>query len=790
MTSALITDLVIRLIRQNLPANEDKQQKLANYYLRLLATNFSEEFENGKNMELKLGQKANKNKDRVLTLFTNFMNKKSVIEKQNVVKFLLKVAENNSESNESTNFLSNFSSRNTRILTDNTRIIRPNEQSTIFGHSDTRINDLEISKQDEGKLSTKLYNCMISTFQGFQSEMFIFDQKLEMFILRPKGEELQTWTGMRLITRLNEIGWLFLRIEQLKSNLKRKISGLTIQSFLSAVERELTEYYDFLVRMNNLGRTLKKGSVNFLTTVLVFVDEQFNKLRTLGILLENAYNLTSSELLSMLYIVGQSRFMAKDVYLARLFESACRILMEFINNWVLRGEIVDPMGEFFVKINVGVLDSDRYWSEGLLFIEHKIPTFMDNQTARLVFTGGKIIRLLKKLSLGNSQTAMRSIELKEIINGDNDTGIKSRLNDIYENHNRELMGYIKHQQQLKTVLVFLKDVYLTNRGDFCMQFIEELEKTIGLKMLPTAMKHNVKDCLENAVKIGFGNSILPVNDLEIEFVEKNLGLVNLSTEDVFEFFVNFSLKITGLSMPTNNILNSENLRKYQTIFRYLFTFKMARFQLSKFWRLLSKTKNEKFEQIIGLSRRCASVLNKMTKFVDGLLSFWIYDIIEKNWQKMIVETDVCNDFGKLIESQRIFLDKVIEELTFKFSSKMSDFETKQKSLYDHSLHCILKLIQGLIDCEDTIFLKIRKNLGVVEQNSYDSLELLENRNLEKFMSMNDKHVMITHTKIKKTEDEFCKKAVVLIELLKNKGTVNKLDFNGWYASLKANSNGF
>lgn len=802
MNSNPVSELVAKLIASQVSLPDDKRARLASYYLRILSTNFADEFEASKNVELKLASEAGPNKDRVLRAYANFLNKRSIVNKQNVVKFLLKVAEDVQRPPDASNLLSNFSTRKTRLDTDlsasgprfndsafHAKAANPSSlfnQTQLQSHSLVRSGDQGGVSGGPNPLYQRLFACLVSTFQGFQSEMFVFDSKVEMFVLRPAFEDKFPLAVVKLVYRLNEIGWLFSKIDESIAHLKGKIGGLTLQSLLSAVQAELTGFYSFLVSLTNIGRTLSLTSPHFLTTFLVTSEEQFRKLKTLACVLDYAHNFTSAEILSYLFVLSQRSFMRSEEYLTAVFRTTARSLMEFINNWVRKGDIIDPSGEFFIKANLAGADSDRYWKDGLVFLEAKIPTFIDATTAESIFTAGKIIQLIKKFASGYSQERPKDIELTEIVFNNNNFGVRNRLRGIYDAHNRILMDHLHGEQALADALRFLRDVYLTHRGDFCFQFVEELDKAVGLKSLPSIMKHTLLNCLDTAFKVGLEGRGRYAADLDVEFIERSINLATIAHEDVYEFFINFNVKTRPFPLPLNNVLSADVLRKYQLVFRYLLSLKIARFLLGKFWNLLSKHKNERKEQIYLLGRMCCGVLNKMTKFIDGLLSYWVFDVIERHWQPMFAQSTACRDFPQLIQVQEDFINRIVEELTFRSPGKPSELQAKQREAYNQALHAVLKLAHEFYDCQDTIFWKIKGNLASAEQSSFDSIERIENRDLERFMNFNEKQVRQMQTRIQKIDRQFCKAALPLIDLLRSKNTANKLDFNGWFAGYKEN----
>ena len=784
-------ELLEKLIENFLQVPADKKQSLMSFYNRLLATNFSEEPESLKTLESKIVNFSDKKKDQIISSYTHLMNKKGIIQKEKAIKLLLKISEFNNELSESTNASFNFLNRSINTKNEFNSNHKPYDNfSLIISNNLVTNRALDHTKIDGRKSSLRLFECLISTFQAIQSEMFVYDNKVEMFVLRPKFEDTLPLSLVGVILQLNEIGWLFYKIDDTIFSLKKKISGLTIQSLLSAVQEEIREFYEFLNRMNHIERVLDSSTHNFLTVIYSNTTEQFNKLRTIAIILEYASHLNSSETLSLLFIMSKKGFLIGQSYLVNLFESSSRILMEFINNWVISGNLIDSMSEFFIKINLSSTDSDKYWREGLVFVDSKIPNFIEYNTAMSIFNAGKVVRLLKKMSINFIQTQFKPIQLQEIIFNNSNFGLRNRFNEIFENHNQILMKYIHETLKLKEVLLFLRDFYLTHRGDFCFQFIEELDKTVHINNLSNAPFHLLYNCMDSAMKITFENRKEFTKDAEIRTFEKTNTISTVLKDDYYDFFVNFYIEIKPFKMPVNNVISSDILAKYQTVFRYIFTLKIARYKLREFWSELSRRKTEKTEEVKMLSKMCSNLLNKMIKLIDGLLSYWIFDIVEKYWKVMFEESIQCHDFPNLINCQAKFIDKVIEEITFKQIGKVSELANKYKEIYDRSIHNILSLINLFYFCKDEIFIQIADVLERAEMNSYDSMERLENKNYDMLMKKGEGAVQKVRGNIIHIDKKFCENALQILDLLKGKSTQNKLDFNEWYASYRSGMSRF
>jgi hypothetical protein len=789
-----IQKLVENLIDSKTRMPDDRRGALLSYYMRLLTSNFTEEFDRNTSLEVKLTKLAGKNKDRAMELASALKNRRYLSKKEEVIKTLLKISENNQEKNENSLFLGNFSTKqsigydmtNPSMVSANGRGI--SHFATKLGHS-----KLETSKNfeiEEGAFS-QLFKSLISTFQAVHSEYFFYDKHLEMFVLKASCESEVSLSFMKIVQKLNEIGWLFQKIASAFDIHQKKISTLTMQGLICAIKNELNSFYGFLVQLEGLGKSAGNLSTsNFLTSLVILCEDQFKKLRVFAYILDMAANLTSSELLSLLFQIGRGgKTNQKQDYIRQIFQSTGRTFTEFVNAWINRGEILDPMGEFFIRANISSTESDKYWSDGLQFREDKIPSFMDRATARSIFTVGKIVRLLKKVNNSYNEKMNRLI-LDEIVFYNNDLSVFNKLNGIHITQNRILIDHLFGPQKLKIILGAFKSVYLGSRGDFLTNFIENLENEISLKNLPKAMKHQIYFCLEAAIRVCFKANSLKLKNLGVIFLDIKEQASSLTTEDTLNYFVNFSLVVDSLDIPINNVITAESLKSYQQILRYLLTFKIEQFELRKIWNLHSKHKLEKSVHMRGLIALSSNLRVKMLSFVDALLNFWSLEVIEKHWKILLDELDASNEFEQVIQAHNTFLQNITSEIVMERRKKenenyKSGFDggkerDRPKSRYDLLLHQILELIYKYKNSQEIIFVALKPNLDNVDGDSFDSIDRIENHNLDRMIDLNENFIRQMYGMLKEIEQRLSRCIIELLDFYDNKNINNRFDFNEFY----------
>jgi hypothetical protein len=723
-------------------------------------------------------------------------NKRYLQRKDGVIKTLLKISENNNSKVDGSVFMGNFSTHHTTAFDTTTTsqfFTNPRQISPFATNRSVHgKNDVSKGLELESTAFQRMFKSLISTFQAVHSEFFFYDKRLEMFVLKQTGESQVSLSFMRLLQKLNEMGWLFQKIISAFEINQKKIINLTMQGLICALKNELNRFYAFIVQLERMAKSPANfTNHHFVSTLFILCEEQFKKLRVFAYILELSNSLTSSEILSLLFLLGRGgKSNPKQEYLAQVFEATGRTFVEFINAWINRGEILDPMGEFFIKANLSCTESDKYWKEGLQFLEDKVPNFMDRGTARSIFTVGKIVRLLKKVNSFSSERMNRLI-LDEIIFYNNDLSVFNKLNGIHIAHNKLLIDQLFGQQKLKSVLSAYKALFLGSRGDFIGTFIENLDNEISLKNLPKAMKHQIYFCLESAFKLSFRAQNLRLKNLNVAFVDRADEAPSLTTEDTLNYFINFSFSVDSLDVPLNNVINTESIKVYQQILRYLLTFKIEQYELRKVWNLHSKHKVERNIHMRGLIALSSNIRIKMLSFIDALLNYWSLEVIERQWKILMDELDSVTEFEAVINAHESFLQSIVNEVHMqkkRSSAKPSKanaaeggkIHERPKSRYDLLLHQILELIYRFKNAQEIIFVSLKPNLDLVDGDSYDSIERIENQNVERLIDLNENFVRQMHAMLREIEMRMSKCVIDLLDFYDNKNVTNRFDFNEYY----------
>ena len=753
----------------------DRKVSLLKYFSRLLSTNFREELETPNQMEYKLVKQSGKNKNRVLELITNLKNKRTLSQKENVMKCLLKISE---DSNGST--MQNFSDFTTKHTIFNQDITKQYQTNTSTRYASNILTNQSSNRMiiEEPKDHNKLFKAVISTFQALQTEYFNYDKKLQMFVIKHKYESLLSLPVLKFLCRMNEIGWLYLRLDHYLKNSKNKTLEYTVQSCISSIREELEDFYFLMADFDNFQKTRDLNNCNFVGFLQLRYDQIFDKMRNLTIIVDNAVELKPNELLSMLFLMSKSSFIERKSYLKNIFKKTARPLLEFLNSWICRGEILDPMNEFFIKANQNCTRPEDYWNDGLIFYRARIPYFIDENSARMIFIVGKIIRLLKKIDLELVKLDVQPIELDELISHTSNLDLHNKLQKVYAIKNKSLLDFLFKEKELINTLEFWRGIFFTIRGDLINTFIRNLDEDIGLKHLGSSIKHMIYFALENAIRTCFGSRSTVLDSLSIKYID--VDQAKQSVDASLCFFASFTFVVEPYTAPLNYFFSSKNQQIYQNCFKYLFTLKIEQFELKKLWRLHSKNKLENNVHLKSLLKISSKVRTKMLSFTDSLLAYWLNDCINQEWDIMQKEMSKGKELDDWLKAHDLYLRRISLLIDMTDPGVETKELVQRKERYDLLLNQLLELIWKFKESQISIFESLKKNMHDLQNESLDSIDKLDNDHYDGLLNISAQFSVKMNKLLKNIENKFVESVVSFINFLKEKRASIKIDFNDYY----------
>ncbi|MBW0483746.1 hypothetical protein O181_023461 [Austropuccinia psidii MF-1] len=512
----------------------------------------------------------------------------------------------------------------------------------------------------------------------------------------PLNGQLITPPQRDLILKLTELGWLYKKIQN-SISCPDSILGMVQQAFAFALKEELGLYYRAIAIIESHLSSCIETALT-LKSLLLHLTPTVLRLRMSTALISATKDLKGGQMISVLHSYTDHGDPLVHLFTSNLLEKVSVPWFKILINWMWDGELVDPIEEFFIKLNVNYHQDDNHhhhhlhhdfintdgwkvWQNKFGFRKEMVPSFIGEVFARKIFSTGKSLNFIKhscgddewqKTKLELSQTSSKStLHYKDI------TGLQKTIDSTYSIANQILFHIFFVKLKLLNHLNALKDYLLMGRGDFISLLIESLGPSLN-KPANTLYRHNLTATLESAIR-ATSNETQLINRLDVrmlEFTSMELG---------WEVFM-LEYKI---ERPLDVIMSSGSMEKYMKMFKMLWKIRRVEYALDLAWKVIMVDVNKSLKDCHGLIndfRRIRLVLSEMIHFIRQLKSYCQLEVIDCGWQefkkKLIMNHGLINfddnvnnndemdsdgnnglgnicDLDSLIESHSNYLERLI-----------------------------------------------------------------------------------------------------------------------------------
>jgi gamma-tubulin complex component 2 len=232
----------------------------------------------------------------------------------------------------------------------------------------------------------------------------------------------------------------------------------------------------------------------------------------------------------------------------------------------------------------------------------------------------------------------------------------------------ELVNLIKEKYDLTGKLRSIKHYLLLDQGDFLVHFMDIARDELAKKPDEVSVE-KLQSLLDLALRTTAA-AVDPYHEGLTCIVERSSLLKRLGTFNVTEVnqressnndILEEPVSITGLETfslsykvhwPLSIVLSRKALTKYQLIFRFLFHCKHVDRQLCGAWQTHQGVRalNTRGTAISRSSLLCRSML----KFINSLLHYLTFEVIEPNWHMMYTRLQSANSIDEVIQHHDFF----------------------------------------------------------------------------------------------------------------------------------------
>jgi len=441
------------------------------------------------------------------------------------------------------------------------------------------------------------------------------------------------------------------------------------------------------------------------------------------------------------------------------------------------------MGEFFIKVNPECKEKEQQWKHGLNFYKNKVPCFIDDSASQIIFTVGKVIRLLKKVDPNFNVTDVEPISLDELVSQTTNLDLHMKLQKVYVERNKTLLDYLLKNNNIMEVLQFWRGAMLTTRGDLMKAFIISLDSEVGIQNLHKSLKHQILYSLDKAIRDTVKEDKVLMRMLGIVFTDMgSYQQVDINNPTIY--LVNFTFSAENYDAPLNYFFTKENVLMYQTCFRYLFTARVEHHELVKLWRIHSQSKVDRNPHIRALLKVASLTRVKMLNFIEGIISYWLYECVDHQWKLMTAKLESANGLDDFLNAHESYLANLYLRICF-VDQKAPRESAQRKERYDLLLSHIMELIRTFRDLHNDIFSDLKKNLNMFEDGSIDSIERLENPEYREIASISANNSIGLQRSMQEIDIKFGRCVIDFIEFVDDPALIVKFDFNDYYKDMRS-----
>ncbi|KAK1684113.1 hypothetical protein QYE76_044961 [Lolium multiflorum] len=472
----------------------------------------------------------------------------------------------------------------------------------------------------------------------------------------------------------------FVLVSQFVESRSHFKNGLVNHALAAALRAFLLDYQAMVAQLEHqfrLGRLSVQG-------LWFFCQRMMSSLNALAVLIEKAMSNDTSGSATLNLLQSQAKAMAGDSavrsLLEKMTECASAAYLRMLERWVYEGIIDDPYGEFFIAENKSLqkesLTQDydaQYWKQRYS-LKDGVPSFLNN-VAATILTTGKYLNVMRECG-HNVQVSLS--ENSKLMSFSSNHQYLECIKSAYDFASGELLTLMKDKYDLIGKLRSLKRYLLLDQGDFLVHFmdiareeltkkpeeisVEKLQSLVDIALRSTAAAsdpshEDLTCCVERSSLL---KKLTTLKDLGCAYSSDKFAATDVDQP--------MTLSMTGLETfclgykipwPLSLVISRKALTKYQLIFRLLFHCKHVSRQLCQAWQIQQGFRSVK---ILGTPILRSSILcRSMLKFVNSLLHYLTFEVLEPNWHSMHDSLQKAKSIDEVIQIHDFFLQKCLKE---------------------------------------------------------------------------------------------------------------------------------
>ncbi|EUD64679.1 hypothetical protein C922_04935 [Plasmodium inui San Antonio 1] len=471
--------------------------------------------------------------------------------------------------------------------------------------------------------------------------------------------------------------------ERRHSSQSRRRGSLVIDALHQIVREYINEYYKLLSYLeSDINEHIHKNTVYIGVKKLhLRLQESYKIMRVLMNVVDESRRSTGCNFLSFVYSKSQTYDYEEQKIYRTILQRCLKPVNAILKQWVDNGTLKDKYNETFISTNRNV-PSEKMWCYKFYLNSNNIPLFLSVSTAKRILLTGKSVHLLNSFGgegshfeqaaaepkpcpqSGRSKSDSQSLPTplhKSPRPGEVDVFSVTDVNLYVENIDRYVKRLcVRKNKRLISMLVNKYGLYEHFRAfrHFLLLVDGDLFETIfdnmktDLYMDAEELKrHYLNSKLDLCIKSSsiFTSNQSIINKLILDRFQVKRGDIGWDVL-VFDFIVD---------KPLDIIFTQRVKTIYKTINVLLIKLKKIHYELANIWYLF--THLFKIMNVVCYNHvfiYCNIMRNEMFHFIQNLLSYFYYDVIDMNWREFKKVIFNCNDLDRLIHEHYQYISQI------------------------------------------------------------------------------------------------------------------------------------
>ncbi|ABN67077.2 spindle pole body component [Scheffersomyces stipitis CBS 6054] len=490
------------------------------------------------------------------------------------------------------------------------------------------------------------------TLLGLDSKLLSFSNNKEIEIPATVN---RSYSG--LLTNILECALLYKNLQIFIESKMGKMSSPIKTAYLRVLELQINSY---VTHINDLFTVQPSSLIAVYNSIYPWIP----KLRFLYSLTLDQDTLNGFDFLTKVY--GLTKF--GDVVIRELseviFYDISKPYFEILENWIISGDLIDNSDDFFIKFN----PEKNYINDIIDFIPTKIPTFISKRSGYKIFQIGKTLIFLakycKELNWLNQYTHKYTTEIFSVNGGLQSMSIND-VTEVVNNQYYDVMNYLTTvlqgpKNELYTHLVNFKKIYFTDSNDFIDVLISKGTRIFEESSTNISSTY-LSQVITEAVNYSSMQHFRYKNRVDARVLNPTHGNVG------WEVFT-VEYRIEDLAI---NYLLEPQMSQYLKMFHFVWKIKHLQFVLNNNFVDATNLKKNDLKSILQKYRKIQRkivwvtkafntsnlIRAHMQKFLNSLIGYISYDIIENNFNSIInrsyFKTNIAEEKFDNVESKSL-----------------------------------------------------------------------------------------------------------------------------------------